>query len=966
MHARTWSRSVAALGAVIALALAATPAGAVFTAKTSAEKQTAMVDALTDFVARAELFYCDIADRTPPADCSDGDAAPGFGLGESFYAVFDGVSQARGDSAVAYAFATLLAADTTSTTFPVAGGSITRSELEDRVEAAIRHVMYSNDRYDTSPGVNDTTDEWWGGAECFSAHCEGPIVAYQMGWAALVTWSSLSRTTRTIVEEVLASEANVQLAEGPGGMVGGFNSFGEENAWGATLLGLAHVMFPGRAEAAAWQENAQWFAINSSSLSRDATDRTTRITGTRSGARSLSEWFVSPANLQDDLTLTNHSIFHPVYSWAVFSNLFETAMFYDYGSIAEPAGLTFRHDEVWNAVIGPLSWDDGDVIPIAGTDWTTHDYGHVGYWAAESTINQRNDASILEWIALQQFIERQEVTMDDFDHLGYQADMYRSLAHAWWMHEQFGPAPVPTQRQYDDARALTDGVHVYPNQRAVVGRFGEAMVSMSWAYANGTANTAPTALVLPSNVGYESDPVLMQYGATTGLDTTRAAASSYSCDCSREDYFSTAGFIDQTNDRWFSLTGFYDGTAIMLDRGRDPTFSFGFEDLDTFVPERTVTSDSGTSLGDLSGDWASVDGRFGLIVKGGGGLSASHETAASPYLWLRGSKAEGSGDRVGVVLSNQTSTTVRNLSPDVAKLSSSETRWLGATAVAPDGTGRVAVGRWGGGTTSTLSGMTSSLGVPIPDDPTVLASPEVTVVERTGSAPFTFAGNPESHGYVANYFVATADRSAKTVTARVIHPAGGGAAYLLLHSRSSSNTVTVKYDAGSGSVSTASATLGSDQAAIATIWGGTLRIAIITASSTEPPGTYHAKLAFNGDSVSTDDFWVADGFDLSRDPQCLVLDFGTSVSISSMTMIPRRGYGPRDFKIQTGTSSASSTDCRSTTNWTDRADVRAPGDGTTWGRSWSAVSAQKIRIRITAAYGSGPPHFVQIRELIAG
>lgn len=39
------------------------------------------------------------------------------------------------------------------------------------------------------------------------------------------------------------------------------------------------------------------------------------------------------------------------------------------------------------------------------------------------------------------------------------------------------------------------------------------------------------------------------------------------------------------------------------------------------------------------------------------------------------------------------------------------------------------------------------------------------------------------------------------------------------------------------------------------------------------------------------------------------------------------------------------------------------GDGTTKVHTWTPSSDQYVRIKITAAYGSGPPYYVQVREL---
>jgi hypothetical protein len=679
-------------------------------------------------------------------------------------------------------------------------------------------------------------------------------------------------------------------------------------------------------------------------------------------------------NLEDVYTVTNHAFFHPVYSWGTHVSLAEAMIIYAGSSLpTQPDSFMFRVEEVWENVMARLATDDGDFVLPAGSDWTTHDYGQVPYLGLIATRLGRDDAAVLESRAIDNFTKYYDATMTvprtgPSDDVGLQADVFRNIALDWWLHQLFGPAPDPDQAAYDAARAASDGAWRFPEQKTVIGRFDGTVSSMSWNFDAG--DTWPTGLVVPSNAGNLADPALVNPWMTSAVDGANNSAGTQWCDCEGDaDHFSTAATINSGTPRKFSMSAFADGTTLLLDRGAGATASFGFEEIPGFTGSRTVRSDSGTGVeGNLSGDWANIGNRFGLVVKGGSGLWADQGAGAGqPPLWLRGSLNTGSGHRGAAVFPNVTGTTTDALEPDVKQPTVSDSSWSALTAIAQNGTGKVAVARWGGGSSMTASGMASSQGVPIPGGPVSaysfaadVPSPEVTVTGSTGSTSFTYSDNPESHGYEANFFVTAS--AGKTVTAKKVHVPSRDP-YLLLHSGSSSNLVTVKYDGGPGSLQTASATLDSGQAAIAVVWAGTLRIAKITATSTEPPGTYHAKLAFDGLETGSSNFWVSDGANLATAKQCLVLDFGTAVTLGSLRMVPRTGYGPKDYKIYTGTGS--STDCNGTTNWNERVDVTNSGDGTPRTSSWSPVSAQKIRIRVGAAYGSGPPHFVQIRELIA-
>jgi hypothetical protein len=163
-------------------------------------------------------------------------------------------------------------------------------------------------------------------------------------------------------------------------------------------------------------------------------------------------------------------------------------------------------------------------------------------------------------------------------------------------------------------------------------------------------------------------------------------------------------------------------------------------------------------------------------------------------------------------------------------------------------------------------------------------------------------------------------------------------------------------------VQTDTLTLSAGTTAIAALYNGAPQIVVVTATSTEPPGTYAPWLAFDGKTSGTGNHWVSDGVSLSASsPQCLIIDLGSQMNIGRLTMVPRTGFGPKDYKVQTADSLGT---CDSLdTGWTTRATVTSSGDGTTKVHTWTPSSDQYVRIKITAAYGSGPPYYVQVREL---
>jgi hypothetical protein len=955
-------RRVAIVGmalALLAFGLAPATASAVPIGDSSAEKQQKLLDILERFVPRAEAFWC--LNASPGAFCDtshrSNDSSGWFDIGPN-----EGVGQERGEASIAYVYATLLAAYPACTSPGVPAGCKSSfagfdrvTVIENHLHQAIRHLAFTH---------HTKLSGGWGGKPLHRSgfYWQGSPVLSNMGHAAQQAWGLLSSTTRTAVSDVVRSQADEVTPD-----VGSWNpeealtgdTKAEENGWNAAGAATGAALLPGDARARAWDLAAKDLAINSSTRTGDGASSTT-IDGTQ-----LRVWANTFRNLEDDYTVTNHGFFHPVYSWGTHVGLADAMVLYKgAGLVSDPQAFMFRVQDVWDQTMGRLATDDGDFVLPSGSDWTTHDYGQLPYLGMIATRLRRDDAAVYESRAIDNFKKYQDATLTIprtgvDDGVGIQSDVYRNAALDWWLHELYGPAPDPDQAAYDADRNAFNGAWVFGNQRTVVGRLDGNHATMSWNFSSG--NAWPTGLVVPGNADYLADPAFVNPWMTSAVDGANASVSSYSCDCrSGQDHFSTAAIIG--GSRMFSMSAFNDGTTLLLDRGSGATASFGFEDIPGFTGSRTVRSDSGTGVeGNLTGDWANIGDRFGLVVKGGSGLWADQGDVSrdQPPLWLRGSLGDGSRNRGAAIFPNATGTTTDQLEGDVIQPTVSDASWAALTAIAQNGTGKVAVARWGGGGTATVSAIRSSLGVPIPERS---LAPEMTVTGSSGSTTFSLA-SPESKGYEARFFVSST--SGKTVTARWVEATAGPPQFVLLHNGGTSNAVTVKYDPGAGGrAQTVTRTLAADQAAIAVAWDGTLQLVLISASTTEPPGRYHAKLAFDGDQTSTDDFWVSDGVTLSTNPQCLTLDFGAAVNIGSVVMIPRRGYGPKDYRIETGRSTASPT-CSATTDWAERARVTSSGDGTTRLSSWTPVSANFVRIKISAAYGSGPPFFVQIRELAA-
>ena len=94
-------------------------------------------------------------------------------------------------------------------------------------------------------------------------------------------------------------------------------------------LAVAANLLPAHPRAAAWQEKAIEYMINTLSVPQDAQEQ--RLVD----GRPVSEWFAG-ANLQPDFTLENHNIFHPSYVACSSYFLTQAAMYYMHAGVPSP------------------------------------------------------------------------------------------------------------------------------------------------------------------------------------------------------------------------------------------------------------------------------------------------------------------------------------------------------------------------------------------------------------------------------------------------------------------------------------------------------------------------------------------------------------------------------------------------------------------------------------------------------
>ena len=783
-----------AAAAALALALVAgAPARAADGPPTlsSAAKQQLMLDVIERFVPHAETYWR-ASDLSEPRS--------GYWVANG-----PGVTQPRGVGNVAMANATLLTARPEQASF----GGVDRAVLLEHTIQGIRHEALTSRL--SGAGYN----RWGGGT------WQASLETYGWGYAAHLLWDHLDADTRALVERVVTGEADILLTkEIESGTPG--NTAAEDAAWNTPAPALAAVMFPHHANRAAWEERAKRLAMNATARAEDES------VGEPVDGLPVSEWMES-VNANPDHTLENHGFFNPIYQQVVHVNIGEAAMIYEQAGHAVPEAFSFRTEEIWDGILGPLAADDGDLIMTAGQDWTSKDYQHLDYLTVLATRMRRADASVAESRALQLVARRQSThpsgAIIGQPQLGYETVLIKRMTAAWWNHELFGPSPQPTAEQYAADRERTGGVKEYPYVDIVQARQRDAFASMSWAGAQAMG------LVVPSARGHEDDPILVAYTPRSLVGSASGAVGAHACDC-REDFFSTAGSI---GPRRFSMTSFPDGTTMLLDRGSGSTFSFGFERIAGLTGERTVFSEGGEGLGALPGSWANVADRLGLVVAGGGGLAARDVSAANPYRLLEGSAGTGSGNRGALVLPLADHETTARLAESVLQPEVPED-WSALYGRAADGTGRLAVARWGGPAEAELE-LRDPRGGPV--------TTAAATVEGQAARGTRALASPASTGEVVRYLVdAQAPVGARALTE---HRAE------LVNDGSRAARVTVTYVAADGRELTAERVLAAGETAVARVIDGRL---ITAGPEYEPLREARQRIAALVDALAA---WRADG-----------------------------------------------------------------------------------------------------------
>jgi hypothetical protein len=514
------------------------------------------------------------------------------------------------------------------------------SERRHYLNQATRAIRYAVGSHLT--GTQKCTDgKPWGGS------WQSAMWTGTLAFGAWLIQDDLESELRHGVERVVGSEADRFLStKPPGGRRG--DTKAEETGWNMICLAVAANMFPAHPHAAAWNEKATEYMMNTLSVPQDALD-TRMVDG-----RPVREWF-SAANLHPDFTLENHNFFHPCYMACSSYFLTQAAMYYTYARRPVPQAATHHLMDTWK-MFQTILLPCGETAFPQGMDWELHGLSFINLYASLATRHQDALAARLEGNCLQYMRAWQAMCQGDLavpgSRLGFtrHAICAEQASYAYLAHKVFGPpAKEMTARE---ARSQLQGTWTHDFVEFIAHRTESKFMSFSW-------KNRIMGLLIPIAHGHEANPhvtVPIPSGLVGSIELSpKQPAGPKTVEYSWEEApngFETTGslllnggLLKQT----IRVTSVGRQTVIYQDRvtalsdvsmSRELGAPVGLENDQVTGGKRVVYHRDGKLTFDwkkpqppvaLPGSWANVDSRLGVVMAAGSGLSYHQATGYDPH-----------------------------------------------------------------------------------------------------------------------------------------------------------------------------------------------------------------------------------------------------------------------------------------------------------------------------------------------
>ncbi|MGZ4972430.1 MAG: hypothetical protein ACXWDN_06690 [Limisphaerales bacterium] len=524
-----------------------------------------------------------------------------------------------------------------------------RIEYHKKIVAALRYATSTH-----RTGTEKCTDGKPWGDSWQSAFWTGT-----MSVGAWLVWHDLDTQTRKDVERVLTFEADRFLAIKP--PAGSFNDTkAEENGWNLTCIATAANMFPNHPHAAAWQQKAIEYMMNTLSAPQDATDKTI-VDG-----RPVSEWF-NGANVHSDFTLENHGFFHPSYVACSCYFLTDTAMIYSYAHRPIPQAATHHLLDTWG-MFEKYILPTGEAAYPQGMDWELRGVPYINLFASLARYQSDAFAARVEKTYLQYFRTWQQMGHGDLAVPGSSLGFTRhgctidQFTWAFLAHKIFN---APRQDSSLSRTGELEGVQTYDAVQVITHRTRSKFVSFSWTnhvfgmmipigdgHEKNPDFTVPIRTGLIGSFNFETQKIITASGKLNnpGVHKGKAVVTEHSWK-KTGDGFETTGVVlldgGQIKET-LTVTSigekavvFQDDVVALCDL---TTFAergvpVGIENDQITGDTRVVFHKAGKTKFDfhhpqrpfaVPGPWANVDGRLGMIAVEGSGMTYMQGTNYTP------------------------------------------------------------------------------------------------------------------------------------------------------------------------------------------------------------------------------------------------------------------------------------------------------------------------------------------------
>ncbi|HEX3628563.1 MAG TPA: hypothetical protein VH280_24400 [Verrucomicrobiae bacterium] len=522
---------------------------------------------------------------------------------------------------------------------------VERRDLLSKSVAAIRYVTAT---HYTGTQKCSNGKQWGGMDRPGYKTWQSSYWAGSLAFGAWLIWDKLDPQLQQDVERVVTAQDDL-LATGNPPVNLWLDTKAEENGWNIPLLCLGELMFPSNPHAALWHQTALKYMMNTLCTAADTND-TSLVDG-----RAVKDWVLG-ANLQPDYTLENHGIFHPSYVGCSSYFMTQAAMYYAYAGKDIPQAANHHLLDVWQmfrTII--LPW--AETADPQSMDWELHGLPFIDLYGTLATHGKdpfaaRMEQSSLQYLCAWQGMFDKSLTLPGSPFgIARHAINCELTSYGFLAHKIFGPSVAPLTAR--EVNSQEEGVWAYPYVNFIEHRTQQKFASFSWKnhimgllmpiedHDGNPEFTAPIADGLVGSFqvpGTDKKVTVVEHSwnkTSDGFET-------------KGTVLINSGHLKQTL-QMISLgnqTVIYEDVVMALSNvtvRAEQGLPIGIENDSLTGGTRTVSGQDGQTTFEwkkphkpaaISGDWANVDGRIGVIVLAGAGISydqASRYSSGAVY-----------------------------------------------------------------------------------------------------------------------------------------------------------------------------------------------------------------------------------------------------------------------------------------------------------------------------------------------